>query len=347
VDVADPVAVATALGRWRDEAWPPIRGIIHAAGVIEDRLLADLDAQSLGKVFGPKALGALVLHEAVADAEWLVLFSSLASFWPSPGHGSYAAANAFLDALAQYRTGNGRHALSVSWGLWADTGFGATAGGRWTQERLAEQGVRGFSPADGLAALETLLQRDVPHAALFAADHSRFRAGADGHEVPPLLRRLAATAPEADAADAPVAKRAFVDELRLVDGPQRMALLEARVAQHVAAVLKLADGRLDTQKPLGAYGLNSILGLELRHRLERDLALRLSATLIWNYPTVAAMAAHLGGRLDPAPSPEVASERPASAATEGALGGLLSQVEELSDEAALAALRSPKTGGKR
>jgi NAD(P)-dependent dehydrogenase (short-subunit alcohol dehydrogenase family)/acyl carrier protein len=345
VNVADPAAVADALLHWRGEGWPPIRGIIHSAADFDDRLLTDIDAPSLSKVFGPKAVGAWVLHEAVAEAEWVVLFSSLASLHPSPGQGSYAAANAFLDAFAQYLSGNAEQALSVSWGLWSDTGFSATAGGGLTKARLAEQGIRGFSPADGLVAFEALLERNVSHAALFATDRRTFPMGIGGREVLPLLRGLGVTATAGGAAPVSGIKRVFVDEWRAADGPQRARLLEARIAHHISTVLKLADGRLDPQKPLGDYGLNSILGLELRQRLERDLELRLSATLIWNYPTVAALAAHLGARLDPGATPAVPSERVAPRATTRALGGLLARVEHLSDEAALAALRAPKARG--
>ncbi len=340
VDVADAASVVAALDHWRADGWPPIRGVIHAAGVTDDRLLADLDLASLGAVLAPKATGALVLQQAIPDAEWTLLFSSLASVWPSPGQGSYAAANAFLDALAQHRAAHGHDTLSVGWGLWFGAGFGATAGGQRTAERLAERGVVGFAPADGLAALTSLLGTDAAHALIFAADRRALAATAAGPYAPPLLRNLAGTlvAPDADPA---VNTRTFADELRAADGSERNALLQDRVSRHAAAVLKLADGRIDPHTPLGAYGLNSILGLELRHLLERDLALRLSATLIWNYPSVAAMATYLGERLDPAPSAPPA-ERPAPPAVDGQLDGAVSRVADLSDDAALRALRAAK-----
>lgn len=346
LDVANPDAVAAAFDDWRRDAWPPIRGIIHAAGLIEDRLLGDLDSHSLASVFAPKALGAWILHETARDAEWMVLFSSLASVWPSPGHGSYAASNAFLDALAHYRAGNGQHALSVSWGLWSGTGFGATAGGLRTQERLAEQGVFGFTPADGLSAFSRLLDTDAVHAALFAANRDTLAESAARHDVP-LLRAIATIGAERRGASetSHLAHRTFADELRQIDGAERVARLQERVRRHAAAVLKLADGHLDVSAPLGAYGLNSILGLELRHLLERDLGLRLSATLVWNYPSVAALAAHLDSRLNPSASVDVSPAPAAPVAAPGALDTLVSRVAEISDDDALLALRSGKSRG--
>ena len=117
--------------------------------MIDDQLLTELKPSSIDQVFRAKAVGAWMLHSVVPDADWMVLFSSLASIWPAPGHANYSAANAFLDALAHYRRGNGRHSLSVSWGLWTGIGFAATAGGREAQRRFAEQGVNGFSPTEG------------------------------------------------------------------------------------------------------------------------------------------------------------------------------------------------------
>ena len=102
-DVGDSDAMSAVLESWRDHARPPIRGIIHTAAVIDDQLLTELKPSSIDQVFRAKAVGAWMLHSVVPDADWMVLFSSLASIWPAPGHANYSAANAFLDALAHYR----------------------------------------------------------------------------------------------------------------------------------------------------------------------------------------------------------------------------------------------------
>jgi acyl transferase domain-containing protein/acyl carrier protein len=349
IDVSDANALTAVLEQWRADARPLIRGVIHAAAVIDDQLLTELDPRSIERVFGAKAIGAWLLGNAVPDTDWFVLFSSLASIWPAPGHANYAAANAFLDALSQFRSGTGRHALSVSWGLWTDIGFAATPGGRESQLRFAEHGVHGFLPSDGLLALEALLASGVSHAAVLNADRDKFAKGYGGLDPWPLLKgftgRLGAGISESNdsliAAEVP-----FIAQYRRAAMAQRASLLQKRIGQHVAAVLKLDNVPLDAQRPLGEYGLNSIMGLELRHRLERDLALRLSATLIWNHPTLAALAAHLQTRLDVTPAATTAAsnthgrETAIASRTKSNIDSRVSRVEDISDDAALEALRS-------
>ncbi len=154
VDVSDPNAVAAILRRWRAEVRPPIRGIVHTAAVFDNQLLTQLKPHSDEGVLGAKAIGAWLLKEVLAEADWYVFFSSLASIWPEPGQAYYAAANAFLDGLSHYCKGTGKRTLSVSWGIWSDIGFAAGPSGRDAERRFADQGVYGLSPHDGLRALE-------------------------------------------------------------------------------------------------------------------------------------------------------------------------------------------------
>jgi acyl carrier protein len=149
---------------------------------------------------------------------------------------------------------------------------------------------------------------------------------------------------------APAAERVFLDELRVAAPDRRKELLEERVARHVSSILKLPGGRLDPRKPLGSYGLDSIMAIELRNRLERDVALPLSATLIWNYPTVVALAGLLAGKLAPAESEASTVVGAATLATAPVSASTIDpaqpgervrlEVETLSDDDALAALRA-------
>jgi acyl carrier protein len=142
---------------------------------------------------------------------------------------------------------------------------------------------------------------------------------------------------------------AFAEDLRRADGATMLALLQQRVSRHIVAVLKLENARLDVNKPLGEYGLTSLVGLELRSRLERDLALRLPATLAFNYPTVAALAEHLASRLGRplAPPPAEAGRVPPPASGAVDAEARLAKLDALSDANALAALRAGKSGEKR
>jgi acyl transferase domain-containing protein/acyl carrier protein len=354
VDVSDQQALTTILEDWRAAARPRIRGVVHTAAVIDDQLLADLKPGSIARVFGVKAVGAWLLGQLVNEADWQVLFSSLASIWPVPGHANYAAANAFLDGLSQYASGNGRHVLSVSWGLWDNIGFARTAGGQEAQRRFGEQGVGGFSADDGLQALETLLASQAAHAVVLNADRDQLARGHSQRPVQPLLRNISQQSDlslsrlEATGSD----QLAFTVRYRQTHPDQRTALMRRCVGRHLAEVLKLGDVELEPDRPLGEYGLNSIMGLELRHRLERELSLRLSATIIWNYPTLASLAAHLQTRLDPIEASENkpadrAASKEAPATSIGDVDARLRQMEELSDEAALKALRAAKVQGTR
>jgi acyl carrier protein len=235
-----------------------------------------------------------------------------------------------------------------------------TPGGLQAQRRFAEQGIDGFSPDDGLAALEALFTSGVAHAAVLNADRDRFASGDGGLAARPLLRgfKIAPGVGTGEANPDGVSNSVevpFVAQYRRADATQRPALLQKCIGHHIAAVLKLDDQRIDIQRPLGEYGLNSIMGLELRHRLERDLALRLSATLIWNYPSVAAMAGHLGTRLDVESASmtvstasatragEVETAKPSTAPTrrtKDIVDSRFSRVEEISDDDALQQLRA-------
>jgi myxalamid-type polyketide synthase MxaE and MxaD len=292
------------------------------------------------------------LHELCADVEHFVLFSSVASVWANAGQGSYAAANAFLDSLAHHRRSAGKHALSVSWGVWADTGFGATEGGRQARARLEQDGLYAFDPTDALVALSAALASGRSHVAVLRADWTRWASNAEApRAVPPSLRGVIPVGNALKKA-APAAERVFLDELRVAAPDRRKELLEERVARHVSSILKLPGGRLDPRKPLGSYGLDSIMAIELRNRLERDVALPLSATLIWNYPTVVALAGLLAGKLAPAESEASTVVGAATLATAPVSASTIDpaqpgervrlEVETLSDDDALAALRASR-----
>jgi acyl transferase domain-containing protein len=348
IDVGDADALAAALAQWRDDARPPIRGVMHAAAVDERNLLTKLGRESIGRVFGAKARAAWLMHDLVPEADWLLLFSSMSSVMPTAGLGDYAATNAFLDALAHYRHGLGLRGPSVSWGQWNGVGLAAQEDVQEAGRRLYEQqGVYPFTFAEGLGALEALLSRPVPHAVVLKVDRPGSTQG-EPPDVWPLLSDLAQPSQQSSPpASAP--HEAFAEDLRRADGATMLALLQQRVSRHIVAVLKLENARVDVNKPLGEYGLTSLVGLELRSRLERDLALRLPATLAFNYPTVAALAEHLASRLGRplAPPPAEAGRVPPPASGAVDAEARLAKLDALSDANALAALRAGKSGEKR
>ncbi len=351
VDLADAGRLEAFLQSFRAEGWPAIRGVFHAAGAIDDRLIGDLEPSQLRAVMAGKAVGAWQLHRLLPRLDIFVLFSSVASLLPQPGQASYAAANAFLDALAHARRADGQAAHSINWAVWDGVGFAATTGGAEAKRQLQGIGIEPLAPGKGTAALEAVIARADAQIAVLPLDRGRLRdaLAACDRGSRTLLAPLGETRPalaaaegEADAA----AVESFATLLSRQDPARRNRLLQERLAGHAAAVLKLGAGRLDPRSPLGSYGLNSLMAMELRNRLEIDLDLPISATALWNYPSVAALAEHLLGRLAPAspptPSP-VAGDDPGVMPDEDPAA---LEVEALSDDEALAALLEGAGAGR-
>jgi len=327
-DVSRSDDVATALEQVRS-SMPPLRGIVHAAGVVDDGILLQLDGRRLASVMASKARGAWNLHAATREdaLEFFVMFSSVASFLISAGHGNYAAANAFLDAFADYRRTLGCCATAINWGPWGERGLAAAQADRL--ERLAERGLDTLPTADGLAALACAIEQAPTRAAVMHFDATRWCA-ADGATSSAFFARLL----DESASGGAVVEAQAIDLgarlAALASGPERRACVEDFVQAEVARVLRLAPSRIDPTKPFRTMGLDSLMGLELRNRLEPAVGIRIPATLVWNYPTVVQFAAQLAERM----GVSVDDKAPDAASVDAAVdvAALLSEIEELSDE---------------
>ena len=157
------------------ESLPPLRGIVHAAGVLDDGPLVQQEWDRFAEVMAPKVQGAWELHAATEDLplDFFVLFSSVASLLGSAGQGNYAAANAFLDGLAHYRRAQGLQALSINWGPWAEVGMAAALEER-TRQRQTERGFHFIEPTQGTRALGEVLERSYPQLAVLPLDWPRY-----------------------------------------------------------------------------------------------------------------------------------------------------------------------------
>ncbi|WP_410619057.1 SDR family NAD(P)-dependent oxidoreductase [Amycolatopsis sp. cmx-8-4] len=276
-DVADRAALAALL------AEHPVTAVVHAAGVLDDGVLSTLTADRLDAVLRPKADAALNLHELTEDLDAFVLFSSAAGVFGNAGQGNYAAANAFLDALAAHRRAQGLAATSLAWGLWDDGMIdGADVG------RLGRGGVAPLSTEDGLA----LLDADAGRALVvpIRLDLAGIRAGGD---IPPLLRGLIRTTVRRTAAAGPTGSP-LARKLAATPEADREALVLATLRTQIAAVLgHAAVEDVDVTRTFGDLGFDSLTAVELRNRLGVATGLRLPATLIFDYPTPAALAGQL------------------------------------------------------
>jgi acyl carrier protein len=276
---------------------PPLRGVIHAAGVLADGTIPQMDQERFVKAYAPKILGAWNLHTLTIDQplDFFILFSSVAALLGTPGQVNYAAGNAFLDALARSRRAQNLPALSINWGPWSEIGLAAEQSNRG--ERLSQQGLRSITPEQGLEALSLLMaQKDAQYSVMwFEAGMWRGAYASAGQAS--LLRGLGDQTIAATATK--TAGRNIREELLAVENDkQRRMLFENYLREQVAQVLHFAPARVGLDKPLRTLGLDSLMSIELRNRLERGLQLALPASLIWNYPTIHALTAFLAEKID-------------------------------------------------
>jgi amino acid adenylation domain-containing protein/non-ribosomal peptide synthase protein (TIGR01720 family) len=261
----------------------PLRGVIHAAGVLDDGVLAQLDGARFARAMAPKVQGAWNLHLATRDAplDFFVLFSSVACLFGSPGQGNYAAGNAFLDALAHERCRLGLPAVSINWGPWADVGMAA----RINQgEHLASRGIEPLPPAQALHVLERLLAWEAPQVGVMAVAWERMLSCYPGG-APPLFRELAA-------ATAPVASKEHRLRAQLLATPpaERAAALQSYLAGQLARVMEIDPGKVEVNQPLNSLGLDSLMVIELKNRLESDTGVVLPMARFLEGPSVAQLA---------------------------------------------------------
>ncbi|RLK24969.1 acyl transferase domain-containing protein [Micromonospora sp. M71_S20] len=296
VDVSDPAQV-TELVAGIDPAHP-LTAVVHTAGVIADATIGSLDESALRTVMAPKVDAGWALHEATRhlDLSAFVLFSSVAATLGSPGQGNYAAANAFLDALARHRRQQGLPATSVAWGMWAtDSTMTAHLDGD-DQQRLRRVGMSRLSPAEGAELFDAALPAVQP--VVVAA---RLHVTGEASGVPPLMRHLLrGGGRRRTATDQPTAGTSWRDRLGgLSEADARQALVDL-VCGQAATVLGHASAQaVPAARAFKDLGFDSLTSVELRNRLGAATGLRLSATLAFDHPTPARLAEHLFAQLGP------------------------------------------------
>jgi acyl transferase domain-containing protein/NADPH:quinone reductase-like Zn-dependent oxidoreductase/SAM-dependent methyltransferase/acyl carrier protein len=324
-DVADPRALERAYAEAMQDL-PPIKGVVHSAGTLEDATLTRQTWASFERVLGPKVTGAWTLHRLTTgcDLDFFVVYSSIASVVGAPGQANHAAANAFLDALAYERRRIGLPALTVNWGIWS--GIGA-AERRGIARRAVHDGIGVLTPDRGFEALSHALATGGPQ--VIVADVSRHAHAAATTGEPARGMR-------ADAATPPDSGRAVHGALRLrlqsTPAARRERVAIDYVSEAASRVLA-TDRSPDEQQPFRDLGLDSLMAVELRNVIAHDLGDALPATLLFDYPTVAAVAGFLLQRLFPEDA--VAATRPDGLDASGTpLMGTeaLGEVEALSDE---------------
>ncbi len=287
-DVADAESLANALQSLPPNS-PPLRGIIHAAGVLADGVLTDMTLEQLDRAMSPKVNGAWNLHLATLEQplDFFLLFSSVASVLGSPGQANYAAGNAFLDSLAHFRRAQGFVATTINWGPWAGSGMAVEAG---RDQAVKSRGMSLIDPAHGLEILQQIMRTDAAQVAVMDAqwiDLLRLL----GARRPALLAEIAEESQQSTAAEASSrVDHAFRRRLLAADAITRQSLVCDYIRDELARIMSIEPAKLEIDRPLSTFGLDSLLALELKNNLEGRLDFTLPMAKLMEGPSIASLA---------------------------------------------------------
>lgn len=282
----------------------PIKGVFHAAGILDDAILQRQSWQSFEKVMRPKVTGTWVLHTLLSKQplDFFVCFSSVSAILGSPGQANYAAANAFMDGFAQYRRRLGLSSLSINWGPWASSGM-AAASNSHNQARWASQGIDLIDPAIGLSFMFHLLEDpQLAQAVVLPVDWQKYFSHIPSTIQLPFLQRFV----QYSQLKKTETTSSFLAELAKTATKLKRPLLLSHLQSQLSSVLGFSADHLDPHKGLSDLGMDSLMSIELHNRLQASLGCSIPNTLAFDYPTIAEMSNYLADVLE---LPEVDTEQ--------------------------------------
>jgi acyl transferase domain-containing protein/acyl carrier protein len=321
-DVTQEPQVAAVLANIR-QSMPPLRGVIHAAMVLDDALLPQLNEERMRNVMAPKVVGAwnLHMHTRADPLDFFVSFSSITSMIGNPGQANYIAANAFLDALAYYRRIQGLPALTVNWG--AVSGVGYVAQNPEIGQKLEYVGVKSLPAQQLLKILEALLQHKTVQIGVGHIDWPRL-GKVHLIQASPRFAHFTETTQGDDGEDRGIS---LVDALAAVDPDERELFLSTQIRDQLARVLGMSPAKLDIEQPLLNLGLDSLMAVEIGNQIQAMVGVDVPAMKFMEGLSIAGLAAYVIEQLSADQAPAAVSP-----STQQTAEQVLKQVEKLSDE---------------
>jgi acyl transferase domain-containing protein/acyl carrier protein len=294
VDVTDSDQLTGWINTYREQGFPPISGVIHTAGVVDDELLVRMDSQTFKRVLRPKLVGGWLLHRLFrnSDLDFFVLFSSTGSVIASPGQGNYAAGNAFLDALAYHRRQQGLPGLSVGWGPWS-VGMVEQLD---LEQMYARRGIELITPEAGMQLLGRVLHQQPPHLVAITVDWAKARETSLAGQLPPMFSQLEVRSEERedDGSDA----EALFMALSETSGAERSEILGAHLRDMAARILGLEAAAVTVEETLDSLGFDSMMAIEMKARIEAVLRVDVSVLDLLQGATIVGLADGLLSRLE-------------------------------------------------
>ncbi|MFN6560885.1 MAG: type I polyketide synthase [Nostoc sp. ChiSLP01] len=291
-DISD-VTAASRVFEFIRSSLPPLRGVIHSAGVVDDGALRQLSWERFNRVLEPKIAGAWNLHYLTQDLplDLFVCYSSIASLIGTPGQGSYAVANAFMDALVCHRQADGLPGLSINWGPWAEVGMAVRLENR-SQSKILAQGISGIVPEKGLQVLGELLGQTAYQVGVLPINWNRFFEQSSFGIGEQFFEAFATKVeqPEAEEFD-------ILQQLKGAPINEQRALLTTHVCNQVAKVIALDPSQINPQQGFFDLGMDSLTSVELKQRLQKSLGCQIPDTFVFNYPTIEAVVGYIAEKV--------------------------------------------------
>jgi acyl carrier protein len=274
LDVADEDQLAAFLAEYERQGWPPIRGVIHTAGVVQDELLLRMKKETFQRVLRPKIRGGWLLHTLLKEAplDFFILFSSTGSVIASLGQGNYAAANAFLDALAHHRRSQGLPALSIGWGPWS-VGMVEQLN---LEQFYARRGIELITPEIGMQILGRVQGQSPAHLTVISANWLVARETSPLGTMPPMFVLLGEQGEELLTSESSEDTVSLLTQLGEIQATEREEFLETHMQELIARVLQLDPTQFSTQESLSSLGMDSMMAVEVKRRIDTSLKVDIS-----------------------------------------------------------------------